>query len=425
MTEQVVKLFPFQMKILNSSRPIILSLVGRAAGKSFAASYFLLKKLTTVDGMGLLFSPTYKQSEIVLLYLQNICAQLGLEYCYNRAPGFARSSLPTHNNIFSVIINGNLKQLRVGSADIPDSLRSGSYSYAVCDEAAFIDEDSWNVFLPTLRGNGVDFFYQVLLVTSPNGMGWLYDKFIQTPSEQVEFIQAPSSENIYQVDQAKLDLWRETLSARAYSQEIEAQIISTNLSSIFYAFSKDAVQPQAAIGSKFLVGLDQNVSPGAGTIIQQRDTHFHILDEIYIDDGATYESYVREIIKRLPANCTIDLCGDASGNARNVAALQTFYTSVIAGLKQAGLTVYDKTLRSNPKVYQSREEINRLLERKLLHVDPRCKNLIRDFERAVWKQKGVFETDKALYDPHVCESMIYSIWQTRTSKVTATNSFFA
>jgi hypothetical protein len=206
-----------------------------------------------------------------------------------------------------------------------------------------------------------------------------------------------------------------------YLQEIEAEILDSNLNAIFYAYNKDAVQPQKAEGSKFIIALDQNISPGAGVVMQKRDKSFHILDEIYIDDGASYEAYLREIKKKLPQGATIDLCGDSSGNARNVAALQTFYSSVIKGLKETGLFVYDKTNRSNPSVYESREEINRLFERKLLWVDPKCKHLIKDFEMAVWKEKGVFETDKATYDPHGAEAMVYGVWAFRSSGIVATN----
>lgn len=420
-----IDIFPFQHRILSSNKPIIVAICGRSSGKSHIASYWAFKKATECDGMGIVVGPVYQQAEIPIKYLIKICEDLKIEYTFNKSPSFAKSSLPSHGNILSMLINGKLKQIKMASADIEDNLRSGSYSWALIDEACFISEESWMVLNPTLRGQGNNFQYQCLLISSPAGKNWLYSSFIENPSDNIEVIRAKSSENIFQVNEEKLKLWQETMSKRMYLQEIEAEILDSNINAIFYAFTKDAIQPQSAIGTKYIVSLDQNVRPGAGTIIQKRDKFFHVLDEIFIDDGASYESYVNEIKKKVPQGSIIELCGDSSGNARNVAALQTFYASVIKALKDSRYTVYDKTNRSNPKVYESREEVNRLFEHQLLKIDPKCKNLIKDFELASWKEKGIFETDKAKYDPHIAESLVYGIWAFKSSSnITHTNSLF-
>jgi hypothetical protein len=419
-----VNLFPFQVKIMKSQKPLIVAICGRSSGKSHAAAWWAFKKSNECDGMGLITAPIYQQAEMPIKYLMGICDMINIPYVFNKAPKFAHSSLPSHTNIFSMLIGGKLKQIKMASSDIEDNLRSGSYSWALLDEGCYISEQAWNILAPTLRGQGNDFNYQVLITSSPAGKNWVYSMFLENKSENIDTIRAPSWENIYQVNEEKLALWKETMSKRMYQQEVEALILDSNLNSIFYAYTKDAVQPQKADGMKYIVSLDQNTCPGAGVIMQKRDKVFHVLDEIHIDDGATYESYIKEITKKVPAKATIDLCGDSSGNARNVAALQTFYSSVISGLKAAGYAVYDKTNRSNPSVYESREEINRLFERKLLWIDPCCKHLIRDCEMATWKEKGIFETDKATYDPHTAESLVYGVWAWRAAGIVATNNFF-
>jgi hypothetical protein len=420
-----VKLFPFQIKILKSLKPIIIAICGRSSGKSFSSAWWAFNKSLTCQGMGLITAPIYQQAEVPIKYLMAILEQLQVPYCFNKNPSFAKSTLPSHTNILSMLLNGELKQIKMASADIEDNLRSGSYTWALLDEGCYISEEAWNVLAPTLRGLGNEFNYQVLITSSPAGKNWVYSKFLENPSSNIEVIKAPSWENIFQVNEEKLNLWKETMSKRMYLQEIEAEILDSNLNSIFYAYNKDIVQPQVAEGIKYIVSLDQNISPGAGVIIQKRQSNFVVLDEIFIDDGASYEAYIREIKKKVPQGATIDLCGDSSGNARNVAALQTFYTSVNKGLKEANYIVYDKTNRSNPSVYESREEVNRLIERHLLAIDPKCKNLIRDLEMATWKEKGIFETDKATYDPHVAESMVYALWHFRAGQsIKATNDFF-
>jgi hypothetical protein len=420
-----VSLFKFQLKILKSNKPYIIAICGRSAGKSAAAAWWAFNKSLHCDGMGIITAPIYQQAEVPIKYLITILESLGVPYCFGKNPTFAKSTLPSHTNILSMQLGGKLKQIKMASADIEDNLRSGSYTWAILDEGCYISEEAFTVLAPTLRGNGNDFNYQTLIVSSPAGKNWVFEKFLENQSDNVEVIKAPSWENIYQVNPDKLKLWQETMSKRMYQQEIEAQILDSNLNSIFYAYHKDIVQPQEAIGLKYLVSLDQNISPGTGVIVQHRPDGFHVLDEIFIDDGASYESYIREIKKKVPEGATIDLCGDSSGNARNVAALQTFYSSVIKGLKELRYTVYDKTNRSNPSVYESREEVNRLIERKQLHIDAKCKHLIRDFEMATWKEKGVFETNKAVYDPHTGESLVYCVWHLRPgSRIQTTNSLF-
>ena len=408
-----IRLFPFQVKILSSTKPIIVSICGRSSGKSHAGSYWALKKLIECMGMGLIVGPTYQQAEIPIKYLMNIFESVGIKYTFNKQPNFAKSPLPSHNNILSCLINGELKQIKMASADVEDNLRSGSYSWILIDECCYISEEAWNIMSPTLRGQGTEFTYQTLMISSPAGKNWVYNSFLENESTLVDVIKAPSWENFLQVNDEKLKLWQESMSKRMYQQEIEGLIIDSNLNAIFYAYNKDAIQPQSSVGNKYIVSLDQNVSPGTGVIMQKRDKLFHVLDEIFIDDGANYESYINEIIKKTPPGSIIEVAGDRSGNNRSVASLQTFYSSIMNGLKNKGYTVYDKTNSSNPKVYESREEINRLFEKKLIMIDPKCKHLIRDFEQATWKEKGIFETDKAKHDPHVAESLVYGVWQTK------------
>lgn len=407
-----IDIFPFQQKILKSQSPVTIAICGRSSGKSHGAAWWAIKKATECDGMGLIVAPTYQQSEVPIKYIMQFLGELGVKHTFNKAPRWAESSLPSHSNILSMLLNGKLKQIKMASADVEDNLRSGSYSWILIDEACYISEEAWQIIAPTLRGQGTKFNYQTLMISSPAGKNWLYNNFLETDNSDIEFIQAPSWENVLQVDEKKLKLWQSTMSSRMYKQEIMAEILDTNLNAIFYAFNMDIVTPLKATGSDLIVSLDQNVCPGTGVIIEKLGETYHILDEIYIDDGANYKSYVNAISNKVPKGCSIKLRGDASGNARNVAALTTFYDSVIIELKQLGYAVRNETNKSNPKVYESRERVNMLFEQSKLYIDPKCKHLIKDLEMAEWKSDKIYETDKKKYDPHTAESLVYGIWDT-------------
>lgn len=406
-----VTIFPFQEKILSSDTPVTIAICGRSSGKSHGAAWWAIKKATECDGMGLVVAPTYQQAEVPIKYIMQFLSELGVRYTYNKTPGWAQSTLPSHSNILSMDLNGKLKQIKMASADVEDNLRSGSYSWVLIDEACYISEEAWQVVAPTLRGQGTNFNYQTLMISSPAGKNWLYNSFLETPTNDIRVIQAPSYENVLQVDDKKLKLWQATMSSRMYRQEILAEILDTNLNAIFYAYTSEIVKPLQATSNNLIVSLDQNVSPGAGVIIEKVGETYHVLDEIYIDDGANYQSYVREIVRKVPQGANITLRGDASGNARNVAALSTFYDSVITELKQLGLTVKSDVNRKNPKVYESREHVNMLIEQNRLFISSNCKHLQKDMEMAEWKADKVYETDKRKYDPHVAESLVYGVWK--------------
>jgi hypothetical protein len=363
--------------------------------------------------MGLVCSPRYAQTEICVRYITQLLDKCGLKYTFNQRPRFATSELPSHTNILSCLINGKLKQIKVGSADTPDSLRSGNYSWLLIDEVCYVDKNVYNILSPCLRGAGTNFVYQTLMISSPAGRDWVYNDMIAPDSRHVEVIRAPSWENIYEVNQEKLDFWKETMSAKYYLQEVCGEITDTNVGAVYEAFNKECIQPQIVEGNKFLVSLDQNTAPGAGIIAQKRGDNFHILDEIYIDDGANYHSYCREIIKKLPANASVDLFGDRSGNNASVTSIESFYKLLMDELKEKGISVYDKTNICNPYIQQSVQEVNRRFERKQLFIDPKCKHVIKDFEMATWLPGATFKIDKKAYDPHNVDAVRYLIYSFR------------
>lgn len=407
---KTVDIFPFQQKILLSKSPVTVAICGRSSGKSHGASIWAIKKAMECRGMGLVVAPTYDQAKTTMKYIMTFLNEIGVEWTYNKAPTFAKSVIPDHKSILSMNINGELKQMKMASADIEDNLRSGSYSWILVDEACYISEEAFHIMMPTLRGQGTDFTYQIMLISSPAGKNWVYSSFLENPDSNTTIIQAPSWENVLQVDDTKLNIWKNTMSSRMYQQEIMAEILDTNLNAIFYAFTTEIIKPCSRNGGEVIVSLDQNTSPGCGVIIEQRGDEYFVMDEIYIDDGANYISYVQEIMSKVPKDIKIILKGDASGNARNVAALATFYTSVIDELEKNGYRVDNMTNKSNPKVYESRERVNMLIENNRLVIDSKCKHLIKDMELAEWKPDKVFETYKTKYDPHVAEAMVYGVW---------------
>lgn len=425
--KKTINIFPYQQKILQSTKPLIVAICGRSVGKSFIAGHWAFKKALQCDGMGIIVAPVYSQAEVPLKYLMNILEEYQVPYVFNKQPQFAKSMLPSHTNILSILLNGKLKQIKMASADVEDNLRSGSYSWAVIDEACYCSESSWMVLNPTFRGQGTNFNYQVLMISSPAGKNWLYEKFIENDSSNIEVLRAKSSENIYQVNDEKLALWQETMSSRMFDQEINAIFLDANLNGIFYSYSKDIhLTNDTPHIERVMVSLDQNVDDGSGIIATLKNDIFTVYDEFRIDQGANFSNYATEIIKRVPNNSIIEIYGDASGNKRDVSALISFYASLFKELKsRSNISVKDKTNRSNPSQFEAFEEVNRRLERKKLLIKSNLKHLIKDLEMSVYK-KGTFEADKKTWDGHSTDALKYLLWEHRPgSRLVATNKLIS
>lgn len=416
MNEITIKLLPSQLKILKSDKANIVAILPRGCGKSYTIPFIFILKAYNCEGIGFLGAPIYSQAELALNYIIKFLDNNKIEYCYNKNPSFLKSNLSNHNRILSINLNGKLKQLRIGSFDVEESIRGANYSYGIIDEAAYISEEGYYTYLPCLRGLGNNFNYQTYFLTTPQGKNWIYSNFIDKERNDVEIIKTKAKENYHVYSDEKLELLKVSLSKRMYLQEIEAEFLDTNLNSLFHSFSienhlkKDIKSFNT--GETIYISLDQNVDNGSGVIARYSADLLEIVDEIHIDQGANYESYSSEIIKKIPEKSVINLYGDASGNARDVSAKESFYKQLIQILKSKGYQVNSKVNTSNPSIFESVEELNRRFEQNKIIINSKCTNLIKDLEIAAWKPniEGKFIIDKNKYDPHVADSLRYLVW---------------
>ena len=126
-----------------------------------------------------------------------------------------------------------------------------------------------------------------------------------------------------------------------------------------------------------------------------RRKRINILDELFLRNANTPEA-CREFINRTQnwqqGPIHVHVYGDASGNARQTggAGTRTDYEVIRRCFSgEPGYTLVFRTKAANPAVKDRVNAVNAALcnsrgERACL-VNPRCKHLIRDLERVVWK----------------------------------------
>jgi hypothetical protein len=153
---------------------------------------------------------------------------------------------------------------------------------------------------------------------------------------------------------------------------------------VFHAFSEDYnVRPCSYHEDQpILVGSDFNVDPMAWVLCHRREGRLETFDELWLRNCNTPKALDVLYERYKDHKGGFEFYGDASGKARKTAAVSTDYLLIVndARFRELGRTVH--YLASNPHLSDRFATTNALicngLGERRYHVDPRCKNLIRD-----------------------------------------------
>ncbi|HEX4748146.1 MAG TPA: terminase family protein [Bryobacteraceae bacterium] len=290
---------------------------------------------------------------------------------------------------------GGLISLR--GADNYDSLRGDGLDFVVLDEFASMNPDVWSeVIRPALA----DRKGRALFIGTPQGHDHLYDRFQHAQSQPDWAAFHFRTIDGGNVTEEELASAAAELDERLYRQEFEASFETTALGVAYYSFSREEnVRPcEYTLGSRLIWSLDFNVHPMCSIIAQRYGDTVEVLDEIVIEDANTpiacdrFWNRIRNFPRQRGAPLQIDIYGDASGHQRRTSGTSTDWNIIrdffAARYGQATTTI--RVGAANPGVRDRINVVNGRLcnatgERRLF-IDPKCKNLILDFERVCWGQ---------------------------------------
>jgi len=150
---------------------------------------------------------------------------------------------------------------------------------------------------------------------------------------------------------------------------------------------------------------DFNVAPMT-TLVGQRDgSEFRVIDEFTLHDGGNiadmcemfYENYS---IHRGP----VWIYGDATGGGRVAQTGKSDYDVIWTTMRRFDLIIRMKVPKLNPPVQLRVNSVNRQLEDEFgvinVRVDPRCKELIEDFEDVRFDPRGGIKKSHDSRDPY-------------------------
>jgi hypothetical protein len=406
----MIRLKPPQWAVFNCDSRFRFLVAGRRFGKTFLAQVELCRSAWASSRLSWYVAPTYKQAKRI--------AWKPLKHMTR--PYWA--SQPNETDLRIELITGGTICLR--GADNYDSLRGDGLDFLVLDEYASIAQEAWT---EVLRPALADKQGRALFIGTPRGYNHFHDLYqaVQCRSEWTTF--QFTTEQGGNVSKQELESAAHELDERTYRQEFQASFENLGTGRVYHAFQTEYNVQPLQFHSRYPLfwSLDFNVNPMCSVIGQQINGVVHVLDEIVLNDSHTLaacEAFLHRVRGWRPGYWPLHLSlyGDATGDHRHTSASRTDWQIVKDFLYQhaAEFAVANKVRHVNPALKDRLNCVNALLrnqarEHRLL-VDPRCKELIRDFEQVCWKtdphRNPLTELDKS--DPlrtHVSDALGYLI----------------
>src|SRR5260370_30693118 len=165
-----------------------------------------------------------------------------------------------------------------------------------------------------------------------------------------------------------------------------------------------------------LWALDFNVDPMSSLIVQKEKEEIRVLDEIVLSRASTQDA-CEEFHTRFPNHqAGIVIYGDSTGDRRQTCGMSD-YKVIQEFLIRNGYKHHQfQVPAQNPLVRERLALVNGQLLSKYesvqLFVDPRCKELVKDFEEVTYKpDSGVIDKEKDSKRTHLSDAIGYLVWQ--------------
>jgi len=259
-------------------------------------------------------------------------------------------------------------------------------------------------------------------VWTPKGFDWVHERFVGSPVEGYETVQARPFENQFLLERVPdyYQRLKHSYDGRFYEQEVLGEYLELTAGRVYFAFSRagNVAEVEIAAGSPLLWALDFNVDPMSSVVAQMDGEDVRVLDELVLNRASTYDACA-EFGNRFAEHAGgLVIYADASGARRqtsgttDVEILKRFvsertYGDVRFRIPKANPAVRDRVTLMNSKLESAAGE------RKLL-IHPRCKELIKDFEQVMYKENSqVIDKDRDPKRTHLSDALGYLAWQER------------
>ncbi len=326
-----------------------------------------------------------------------------------------------------LIVKGPDSIMLLRSLDEPERLRGTNLAWFAIDELSYSREEAWLRLEARLRDPKAERL-SGFGVWTPQGHDWIYRRFVDKPVAGYECVRAKPFENRYVLDRTPdfYERLETSYDPKFYQQEVLGEYVNSRADRVYHCFNRAVHLVRQGYDPKqpLLWALDFNVAPMSSVLVQQHSGRLVVIDEIVLE-RATTEEAGQEFENRYKSHkASLEIFGDASG--RNMHTTGTTDYSMLQGfLYQTGFRhVKLNVPQKNPPVLSRVQKVNALLTNALgevrLEVDPRCKELIKDFEEVMFKpDSGIVDKVRDPRRTHASDALGYLVWALYGEKVKA------
>lgn len=294
------------------------------------------------------------------------------------------------------------------SLDEYERLRGTNLAWFAVDELTYTQEGAWLRLLGRMRHPKAKRL-QGFASWTPKGYDWVYRSFIGPDKRSgYEAILATPRENTH-LPAEFYDELAKSYDPKFFAQEVLGDYLSLSGNRVYYAFDRTAsIKPlELTKHQEIYWSLDFNVNPMCSVIAQvedlssrmdimagRRERRLHVIDEIVLPDANLGEA-CNEFIRRTErmaqyGQIQVKVYGDASGGARTHAGPSSWQLVMDHFRNDNRYRLQKHVASANPPVKDRVNAMNAMLlnsagDRRMF-VDPRCKELVSDFEQVQWKQ---------------------------------------
>lgn len=394
------KPLPTQRRFLLDRAPFLAYIGGYGSGKTYALCHKAILLSGANPGLpGMIVAPTYAMlRDVVIHTFIEILEQNNIQYQLNKSTHLIKTDW------------GGL--IRFRSADNPSTLRGPNLPWVGIDEMALIEREAWHAIISRVRHPRAQ-RRQVFGVTTPEGLNWVYETFVDDPKPGYKVLYADTRENIYLPQDYARSLL-DSLDPDNVKQYICGRFVASTSNQVYKNFDlhthitphnplinyptgpqthHQEHAPTLSPDLPLCIACDFNVAPCVWLAIQHHRGTVYVADEIVLRNTTTQEM-IEEILRRgyhqHPAGHII--YGDPAGHARSTVASTSDYQL----LHNAGFS-NQRILRCHTPV---RDRINALNARlrdaagkSHLFIHPQCRTLRRDLLQVRY-QPGTAAIDK-------------------------------
>lgn len=379
------------------------------SGKSQALCQEAIKLSYVNPGrLGLLGAPTYPMlRDATQATLLEILEQSGVPFDYSKA-----------ENI--LMMKDTASRILFRPVDEFERLRGTNLAWFGLDELTYTQEAAWLRLEGRLRdpkaGRLCGF-----AVWTPKGFDWVYRRFVaEDRVKDYKTVTAAPGENRFLLGRIPdfYDRLRDSYDENFFKQEVLGAYINLTGGLVYSSFTRqqNVAALERELDRPLHWALDFNVDPMSSLIVQIGHKIVRVLDEIVIRHGTTVQA-CEEFLKRFPRHAPgIIVYGDASGYKEQTTGASDYQMIKEYLAMHTSMPVQYRVPKCNPSV---RERLN-LTNSKLrsaageveLLVDPKCKELIKDFEQVCYKEDSTqIDKDRDRQRTHLSDALGYLLWQ--------------